>query len=195
MTKINKPMLIITAPSGGGKSTIIKRLLAEFDEIFAFQISVTTRPRKEGEVHGREYYYMSLEEFNTERTLGKMLECEEVYPGRWYGTQINEIHRIHDMGKIPILDLDVKGAQTLKELYGHNAIILFIAPPSMEILEERLRRRGRDTDNEIVARLERAPMELDFRGYDFKVINDDLDHAYEEIKRLITSDPLFANFL
>lgn len=172
-------LIILTAPSGAGKTTIARRVMEEIPDL-EFSVSATTRPRREEEVHGEDYYFLSEEEFRERVDRGDFLEYEEVYPGRYYGTlrgKLTEQAREHPV----VLDIDVKGAENVKKAFGDEALAIFIEPPSLEELAERLRRRETETDDEFATRIERARMELQYADrFDLRVINDDLDEAVEE---------------
>lgn len=172
-------LVILTAPSGAGKTTIARRVMAEISDL-AFSVSATTRPRRDGEVDGEDYYFLSEDEFQKRVERGDFLEYEEVYPGRYYGTLEEELAdqaRDHPV----VLDIDVKGAENVKEAFGAEALVIFIKPPSLEELANRLRARKTETDEEFQRRINRARMELQYADkFDVQVVNDDLDQAVEE---------------
>ena len=143
-------MIIFTAPSGAGKTTIVKHLLNKYDEI-SFSVSATTRERRAHEVDGKDYYFLRPQQFKYRRTLGQFLEWEEVYDNQFYGTLRSEIDRIWKLDKAVIFDMEVKGATNIKKEYGDKALAVFVKPPSPEILFARL--RGRKTETEDSLRL------------------------------------------
>ena len=179
-------IIVLSAPSGTGKSSIIKKLL-EYPELqLGFSISATSRSPRGTEQHGVEYYFITHEEFKSKAEAGDFVEWEEVYPGTCYGTLKSEVQRVTEAGQNLIMDIDVKGGLNVKKCYGEQALTIFILPPSKEELERRLRGRGTDADDVIRKRLDKADYELSFAPqFDVRVVNDDLEHAVEEVKRLI----------
>lgn len=179
-------IIIISAPSGTGKSTIISQIVHRDDLNLGYSISATSRAPRGEEQHGREYYFISNEEFKTRAAHGEFVEWEEVYPGCCYGTLASEVERITGSGRNLILDIDVKGGVNVKERYGNEAIAIFILPPSKEELERRLRGRGTDDNDTIARRLAKADFELSYAPqYDVRVVNDDLERAAAETASLI----------
>lgn len=179
-------IIVFSAPSGTGKSTIIKRLSAYKDLKLGFSISATSRKPREGEADGREYYFISEDEFRRRIKTGEFVEWEEVYSGTLYGTLRSEITRITSAGKNLIMDIDVKGAINIKRLYSDRTLAIFISPPSLETLSQRLHDRRTDSEQTIRKRLEKAEYEMSFAPkFDTAVVNDDLDRAVETIHRLI----------
>lgn len=182
----NSKIIIFSAPSGSGKSTIINFLLEQMPGVFEFSISATSRQPRGQEVHGREYYFLSPEEFRTRIANGDFLEYEEVYKDRFYGTLKSEVDRISANGRIALFDVDVKGGVNIKKFYGDKAMSVFIQPPSIEVLKQRLEGRGTDAPDVIQTRLERASFELTFAPqFDKVVVNDDLTTAENEVVSLI----------
>src|SRR5690606_36816481 len=180
-SKGKKDMVIITAPSGSGKTTIIQRLLKEYPK-FNFSISATTRKPRANEIDKKDYYFISVEEFKNSIESGDFLEWEMVYESIYYGTFHREIHRIQDDGKIPILDIDVQGALNLKNDNKHKIFSLFIKATSLEELENRLRKRETDSDEKILERVEKAIEELTYQDrFDKIIVNDNLETAYNEV--------------
>ncbi|HYG67042.1 MAG TPA: guanylate kinase [Anaeromyxobacteraceae bacterium] len=175
-------LIVLTAPSGAGKTTIARRLMEAVPGL-RFSISATTRPPRPGERDGVDYFFLSDEAFRAEIEAGTFVEYEEVYPGRFYGTLRRELDRLAEgpEGAAVVLDLDVKGALNVKRLYGDQALTLFIQPPSLAVLAERLRNRGTETEDRITVRLARAEEELGYaRASDAVVVNDDLEKAVAE---------------
>ena len=180
-------LIIISAPSGSGKSTIIGRIMHDESLRLAFSVSATTRPRRGQEVHGVDYYYLTLEEFENKIANDELVEYQEVYEGRYYGTLKSEVERITGMGKNVVLDLDVLGGVNVKKMYGERALSIFIQPPSVEVLRQRLINRGTDSMEDIKARVDKAEFEISIGPqFDHTVINDDLDTAVNEVHNLIS---------
>lgn len=181
-------IIVLSAPSGTGKSSIIKKLL-EYPELnLGFSISATSRAPRGTEQHGVEYYFISQTEFMKRAESGEFVEWEEVYPGTCYGTLKSEVQRVIDAGKNLIMDIDVKGGLNVKKCYGDQAITIFILPPSKEELERRLRGRGTDAEDLIRKRLDKADYELSFAPqFDVTIVNDDLDKAVSEVRELVVS--------
>lgn len=176
-------IIVLSAPSGTGKSSIIKKLLDYPELNLGFSVSATSRSPRGAEQHGVEYYFISHEEFKHRAEAGEFVEWEEVYPGTCYGTLKSEVQRVTDAGQNLIMDIDVKGGLNVKKCYGDQAITIFILPPNKEELERRLRGRGTDAEEVIRKRLDKADFELSFAPqFDIRVVNDDLDRAVEEVR-------------
>ena len=182
-------LIIISAPSGTGKSTLIGRLLAEHHELgLSFSVSATSRSPRGAERQGVEYYFFSPEEFRAGIERGDFLEYEEVYPGRYYGTLRSEVDSKLASGIRVIFDVDCVGGVNIKEAYGAQALSLFIQPPSLEELRRRLTGRQTDSAEVIEERLAKAEHELSFANrFDRILINDDLEHCYQEFYETIRS--------
>lgn len=179
-------LIIFSAPSGSGKSTIINKLMSEYGLRGRFSISATSRKPRGSEQDGVEYYFLTEEDFRRRISEGDFLEYEEVYPGCFYGTLRSEVDRTLDRGENVILDIDVQGGLNVKKIYGDRALTLFIQPPSIERLRERLERRGTDAPEVIERRLAKAETELSFaHRYDAVVVNDDLEEACRDAARVI----------
>lgn len=179
-------IIVLSAPSGTGKSSIIKKLL-EYPELnLGFSVSATSRSPRGAEKHGVEYYFITHEEFKKRAEDGDFVEWEEVYPGTCYGTLKSEVKRVTDEGRNLIMDIDVKGGLNVKKCYGDQAITIFILPPNKEELERRLRGRGTDAEEVIRKRLDKADYELSFAPqFDVRIVNDNLQQAVEEVKDII----------
>ena len=178
-------LLIFTAPSGAGKTTIVRHLLKHFGEL-AFSVSATNRPKRPGEEHGVHYYFLTDAEFRAKVVAGEFAEHEEVYPGRFYGTLHSEIERKWAVGKTVVFDIEVKGATNLKKMYGEAATAVFINPPSKRELFQRLRDRSTETEEQLRVRMERAAMELEYvNTFDRVLVNDDLAVALAEAEVLV----------
>lgn len=181
----NRKAILFSAPSGSGKTTIIKEILKRFD-CFEFSISATSRQPRQGERHGTDYYYLSAEEFKHNIEAGNFLEWEEVYQGVCYGTLKSEIDRIWDNGHVIIFDVDVNGGMNIKKYFGDDALALFVMPPSVEVLEQRLRNRGTESEEAITKRLSRSAAELnEAPKFDITIVNDHLDRAVDETENAI----------
>lgn len=177
--------IVFSAPSGSGKTTIVKELLKEFSNL-EFSISATSRAPRGVEKDGVDYYFMSSEEFATRVENGEFIEWEEVYSGTCYGTLRAEIRRIWDKGNIVVFDVDVVGGHNLKKKFGGAALTIFIMPPSVEALRERLIGRGTDSVEAIEKRVSKAVVEIEnSKGFDAVVVNDVLEVAVAQTKSII----------
>lgn len=185
MSSSSEPCIVVlTAPSGSGKTTIASRLLQAFDGM-RFSISATSREPRQNEVDGVHYHFLSQEQFDQEQLAGRFLEYEEVYPGCSYGTLMSEVELSSKKEPI-LLDIDVKGAANVKRIYDNLALVIFVRAPSIQVLEERLRNRKTESEEEFQVRLERAERELTFEDrFDHKIVNDVLDDAVEEVIKLV----------
>ena len=180
-----KKVIIFSAPSGAGKSTIVGHLLKKYP-FLEFSVSATSRKPRGAEVDGKDYYFFSTEQFERKIADGEFVEYEEVYAGSYYGTLISEVKRIWDKGNIIIFDIDVKGGVNLKKLYGANARAVFIQPPSVEELRNRLVGRGTDTPEAIEKRVAKAEEELtDASCFDSIIINDNLQEALSAAEKSV----------
>lgn len=178
-------VIILVAPSGSGKTTIARMLFEDFDNL-KFSVSATTRPPRKGEENGIHYHFLSDQEFDKKISLGDFLEWEEFYGGKKYGTLRSEVDKQLNSGYFVLLDIEVKGAVNIKQIYGDECLSLFIKPPSIDILKQRLTDRGTEDDKTLTLRLERAKEELTYADrFDQVIINDDLDSAYEEVKKAV----------
>ena len=173
-------LLIFSAPSGAGKSTIVRRLLQELSQL-SFSISATSRAPREGEEDGRHYYFLTESEFREEIEKDAFLEWEEVYSGVFYGTLRQEVERLWAIGKQVVFDIDVQGGLNLKTQFQNRALALFIQPPSLQILEERLRGRGTESEEQLKMRIDKAEKEMELADrFDGIILNDDLEKAVEQ---------------
>ena len=178
--------LIFSAPSGSGKSTIVHHILDKYPDM-EFSVSATSRSPRGEEKDGVDYYFLSEEEFRARIAENGFVEHEEVYPGRFYGTLKSEIKRIWDAGHVVIFDVDVKGGVNLKKYFGKNALSVFIQAPSVEVLRERLVKRGTDSPEDIEKRVAKAAEEMTYAPqFDHILINDDLQQAFEEAEALVS---------
>ena len=177
--------ILFSAPSGCGKTTIIRELMQWFD-CFDFSISATSRQPRGQEQDGRDYYFLSHDEFVRRVEAGDFLEWEEVYQGTCYGTLKSEIERIWNSGHVIVFDVDVNGGRNIKRYFGDQALSIFVMPPSIEVLEQRLRSRGTDSEEAIVKRLARSAEELkQAPQFDVTIVNDDLQRAVAEARSTI----------
>lgn len=173
------PIIVLTAPSGAGKTTIARRILSAIPEI-RFSVSATTRPPRNGERDGVDYHFVTEEQFRDFIRKGDLIEYQEVYPGRFYGTLRSAIEASTRDAPV-LLDIDVKGALNIERMFGEKALTIFIAPPSLKVLEDRLRQRNTETPETLAVRLDRARMEIDARDrFDLAIVNDELDRASAE---------------
>lgn len=179
-------LIIISAPSGTGKSTIINSIIDDERLKLEFSVSATTRSPRDGEKDGVSYYFLTVERFKELIAEDAFAEYEEVYEGRYYGTLKSEIERINNAGKNVILDVDVLGGINVKKLYGTHALSIFIQPPSVEVLKQRLLARATDSIEEIEKRISKAEFEISHADkFDRKVINDKLETAVSDVRNLI----------
>ncbi len=170
-------IIIITAPSGAGKTSITRYLLKEFSQL-AFSVSAATRPARNNERNGADYYFMSVDEFTKKIQAGEFVEWEMVYDGKYYGTLKSELQRIWKNGQVPVLDIDVKGAIHVQQQYPDSTLSLFIEPPSVAELKKRLESRGTETVESLAARVNKASYEISFKHSFHKIIvNDNLEKA------------------
>ncbi len=178
-------VIIITAPSGAGKTTLVK-LLLEKNENLAFSVSACTRGRRENEIEGKDYYFMNSDTFQNKILEDAFIEYEEVYPGNYYGTLKTEIENLWVNNKIVVFDIDVQGAMRIKRKLKEKALSIFIKPPSKEILIKRLKDRKTETDEMIQRRIDKADKELNYvMSFDYCVVNDSLEVAYAELEGIV----------
>ena len=173
-------LFIFSAPSGSGKTTIVKNLLDK-DLSLEFSISATSRPKRENEIHGKDYYFLSVDDFKEKIDKNEFVEWEEVYENRFYGTLKIELERIWNQGKHVIFDVDVVGGLNIKKVYPDKALSIFVMPPGIEELEKRLTLRSTDSSEDIETRIKKASKELNYANkFDIIIINDELDKAIQE---------------
>ncbi|MCP4313604.1 MAG: guanylate kinase [Bacteroidetes bacterium] len=178
-------LLIFCAPSGSGKSTIVQHLM-KLGLGLAFSISATSRKPRQGEVHGREYHYITPQLFREKIENNEFIEWEEVYPDQYYGTLKSEVDRIWDEGHHALFDIDVVGGLNLKKAYGGKALSIFVEPPSIEVMEERLRSRGTDDEESLQKRVGKAEYELSFAPeFDYILVNDSLEKALKDAETMV----------
>ena len=178
-------LIVLSAPSGAGKTTIAREILARHPADVMFSVSATTRAQRPGERDGVDYYFVTREKFEELIKGGSLIEHEEIF-GNYYGTPKSEVERARQMGKSLLFDIDVKGGISIRKQFPSESLLIFIAPPNFAVLETRLRARKTESANTIERRLERAGMEMGMASeYDFIVVNDDLGRAVKEVEGLI----------
>lgn len=183
--KFEGKIIIVTAPSGSGKTTIVKHLLNKYD-FLNFSVSATNREKRATEKNGKDYYFLKTSAFKKKIKAKEFVEWEEVYPGKFYGTLKSEIEMAWNSGNHIIFDIEVKGAANIKKLYPKNSLAIFIRPPSIQSLQDRLTNRNTETKASLAKRLKRAKMELSYETkFDKILINDLLEVAYEEAEEMI----------
>lgn len=185
---MNGKAIIFCAPSGSGKTTLVKHLLSAHPDRFGFSISACTRDKRgRSEEHGKDYYFLSIDEFKRKIDEDAFVEWEEVYPGGYYGTLKSEVERVWASGRHIIFDVDVRGGLKLKEYFGDRALAIFVKVPSMEVLEQRLRSRGTETEDSLSKRLYKVRFEMSFQDrFDVILVNDDLDKSTNEADQLVS---------
>ncbi len=179
-------LVIFSAPSGSGKTTIVHEMLKIKEFNLAFSVSATSRPPRPGEKDGVDYYFLTVEEFKRKIENNEFVEWVEVYPNQFYGTLKSELERLWKMGKNVVFDVDVIGGLRIKQQYPDRSLAIFIKPPSLEELKRRLLKRGTESEESLKKRLERAKYELTFEDkFDVVIVNDDLQKAIEETKNVL----------
>lgn len=184
--KMEGKTVIVAAPSGSGKTTVVKHLLGIEDLNLVFSISACTRQPREGEVSGKDYYFMSITSFKDKIDDEDFVEWEEVYKNSFYGTLKSEVNRIWRLGKNILFDVDVMGGISLKQKFGDRALALFIMPPSLDVLRSRLKNRGLDSNTDIENRINKATLEIRYAGrFDETLVNDKLDETLKRAENLV----------
>jgi guanylate kinase len=179
--------IIFSAPSGSGKTSLVKHLMQQVPNL-GFSISACTRDKRgRHEVHGRDYYFLSIDEFKNKIDQDAFVEWEEVYAGNFYGTLKEEVHRIWKEGKAVIFDVDVKGGLALKKYFGEQALAIFVKVPSLDVLESRLNDRGTESEESLSRRIYKAKFEMTFEAqFDVTVFNDDFTRSSADTVALVT---------
>ena len=185
MSKLYNKIILITAPSGSGKTSIVKYLMKKFPSL-AFSVSATTRPPRKSEKEGVDYYFISEKEFKEKIHDKDFLEWEMVYEGKYYGTLKSDIERIWKENKIPVLDIDVQGAIHVQQQYPVNTIAIFVQAPSTDELKRRLQSRGSETEETLQARLDKSSYEMTFKNhFENIIINENFEKACKETEKII----------
>lgn len=180
-------LIIFSAPSGSGKTTVVKHLMQVMPNKLGFSISATTRKPRPNETDGKEYYFLEMEDFKNRINNHEFIEHEEVYAGILYGTLKSEIERIWNEGKAVVFDVDVQGGLNLKRQFGEDALAIFLRPPSVEVLMDRLRLRSTEVEHQLQERLAKANFELSFeKQYDKVIINDNIQATFAESEEVVT---------
>jgi len=181
-------MIVFTAPSGAGKTTIVKHLLANYPEELEFSISATNRPMRDSETDGKDYHFMSDEEFMISVEDDLFVEWEEVYEGRFYGTLRSEVDRIVAKNKKVVFDIEINGARSIKNRYDEKCLVIYVKPPSFRVLVSRLTKRGTETPKSLEKRIRRIKKELLFENtFDKVLLNDVLEVTLKEAEQIIES--------
>ena len=179
--------IIFSAPSGAGKTTIVHHLMKLNELKLAFSVSATSRPMRNNETDGKDYHFLTPDDFLKRAQKGEFLEWEEVYKDQYYGTLKSEINRIWSEGKNVIFDVDVQGGMNLKKIFGEKALSIFVQPPSIEILNFRLRNRSTETAEKIAMRINKAASEMKFANkFDVQLLNDDLATALQSAEKIVS---------
>lgn len=177
-------LIVVSAPSGAGKTTIVRAILEKYPSML-FSVSAATRPKRDSEIDGEDYFFLPRQEFERRVQAGELVEWEEIY-GNLYGTLKSEVDKALSGGNVMLFDIDVKGGLSIKRLYPHDSVLIFIKPPSIEILEARLRGRKTEDTATFRRRMDRVAMELGMASqFDYQVVNDDLPTAIAEVDTIV----------
>jgi guanylate kinase len=180
-------LIVVSAPSGSGKTTIAREIMKHFNFI-KFSVSATTRPKRDGEVDGKDYFFLTKEEFEEKIKKGELLEWEKIY-GNYYGTLKSVVEKALSNGDIMLFDVDVNGAISIKKKFPDVSILIFIRPPNINVLKERLMKRGTEDEKQIEKRLDRVHMELEKAKYfDYILVNDKLEETVESAIRVVFNE-------
>ena len=179
-------LIIFSAPSGAGKTTLVKYVMAHVPGL-TFSVSACSRKKRDNETDGKDYYFLSAGEFKEKIDNQEFIEWEEVYSDHFYGTLYTEVEQKRNRGLHVVFDVDVKGGMNIKKIFGDEALAIFIKPPSIDVLKERLLKRATDSEDAIETRIKKAEFELGFeKEFDVTVVNDDLQKAQEETVRIVS---------
>ena len=183
--KIGK-LIVFSAPSGAGKTTLVRYLMGEIPTL-SFSVSAASRKPRKNEINGKDYFFLTVNEFKKKISDQAFVEWEEVYKDHFYGTLLTEVERIRNDGHHVVFDVDVKGGINIKKRFGKDVLAVFVKPPSTEVLEQRLKDRATDSENDILTRVKKAEEELAFAPFfDVVIVNDDLDIAKKEVFNVVT---------
>jgi guanylate kinase len=178
-------LIVFSAPSGAGKTTLVKYLMEQIPSL-SFSVSAASRQPRKNEVDGKDYYFLTVDEFKKKIEEQAFVEWEEVYKNHFYGTLISEVERIRNEGRHVVFDVDVKGGINIKKQFDKDVLAVFVKPPSVEVLEQRLRERATDSEKDIQTRIEKAKEELAFAPhFDVIIVNDDLNVAKKEVLKVV----------
>ena len=178
-------LILFCGPSGSGKTTVTRHLLENFPQL-SFSVSATTRKKRDGETDGRDYHFLTVDDFKKKIEQDQFVEWEEVYKDLYYGTLKSEIERIWKENKVVAFDVDVEGGMNIKKIYGDNLLAVFIKPLSVEVLRKRLTDRNTESPESLATRIAKAELELTYENkFDHVIINDTLEHALEKAKVLV----------
>lgn len=184
----NGKLIVFSGPSGSGKTSIVKLLLNKYPDLFGFSVSATTREKRKDEVDGRDYYFISKDDFKEKINKGEFIEWEEVYDGLYYGTLKSEVERIHHLNKHILFDIDVEGALNIKKMYPNNTLTIFVMPPDIQTLEIRLKLRKTESEETFKKRIDKAKAEIKkAKFFDVVIINDELEKVTKESEKIIMS--------
>jgi len=187
-------LIVFTAPSGAGKTTIVRYLLNKYD-FLGFSVSATNREMRDNEEDGKDYHFLSTEEFKAKIEAQDFIEWEEVYSGQYYGTLKSEVERLWALNKYIVFDIEVNGATSIKEKFGDKAHVVFVKPPSLEVLVERLKNRKTESEASLRKRIKRVKRELTFENsFDYVLVNDVLDTTLKEAE-IITESFIFGKLI
>lgn len=185
-------LFIFTAPSGAGKTTIVKHILNKYDHL-GFSVSATTREKRVHETHGKDYYFISVDDFKNKVANGEFIEWEEVYHDQYYGTLLSEVDRIWSQGKHLVFDIDVRGAKNIKKIYGDRCMVVFVRPPSIHVLVERLKNRNTESPESLEKRISKVKKEMEYENcFDFTLVNDVLEISFLEAEHIVET---FSNLI
>jgi guanylate kinase len=183
---MNRKLIVVAAPSGAGKTTIVRHLLQTYDTL-AFSVSAATRAQRAHETNGKDYYFITADDFRQKIEHDDFLEWQEVYAGQFYGTLKSEVNRLWDLGKVVIFDIDVQGALNIKKTYPEETTLVFVKPPSPAILFQRLRDRNTESPESLQRRIEKAAFELSFENkFDIVLLNDELELCLRRAEKIVT---------